>query len=187
MTRFWEPLPDERARELVSEWGAVPVSERWPVIVGVAQGLDRRGRPFEALALLSAACEETSDQRAIFEMSSAAGDVAVNASEPLAAIAAAKVARRAAEELNDSELDPRWQRILGHALGDLGHVVEDPHVQAANQSRKPLKIEYEFCEAAKCIDAIAETVLNTEVFKNDRKESCFEDLMGALKRTVVGV
>ena len=25
------------------------------------------------------------------------------------------------------------------------------------------------------------------LFKNDRKESCFEDLMGALKRTVVGV
>jgi len=122
MTRFWEPLPDERARELVSDWGAVPVDELWPVIVGVVQNLDRRSRPFEALALLSAACEDTSDQRAMFEMSCTAGDVAVNASEPLAAIAATRVARRAADELDDSTLDPRWQLILGHALGDLGHV-----------------------------------------------------------------
>jgi tetratricopeptide (TPR) repeat protein len=122
MIRFWEPLSDARARELVHHWGAVPVNKLWPPIVGVAQNLVRHGRPFEALSLLSAACEETIDEKALFEMSCAAGDVAVNASEPLAAIAAAKVARRAAEELDDSDLDPRWQLILGHALGDLGHV-----------------------------------------------------------------
>jgi tetratricopeptide (TPR) repeat protein len=122
VTCFWDPLNDERARELVPEWGVVPVSELWAVIVSVAQNLDRRGRPFEALALLSAACEVTTDWRAVSEMSCAAADVAVNVSEPLAGIAAAKVARRAAEELDDSELDPRWQLILGHALGDLGHV-----------------------------------------------------------------
>jgi tetratricopeptide (TPR) repeat protein len=124
MTRFWEPLSDEQARELVADWGAVPVSELWPVIVGVAQRLDRRSRPFEALALLSAACEETSEHRAVFEMSCTAGDVAVNISESLAAIAAARVAQRVADELDDSELAPRWQLILGHALGDLGHVDE---------------------------------------------------------------
>lgn len=78
-------------------------------------------------------------------------------------------------------------RYLKRSLGDLGFIVEDPHVQAANQLRKPFKLEYDFCEASQCLNAIAETILHTEVFKNDRKDSCFEDLMGALKRTVVGV
>lgn len=78
-------------------------------------------------------------------------------------------------------------KYLKSQLGDLGYIVEDPHVKAANQIRKPFKLEYGFCEASKCIDSIAEIILNTDVFKNNRKESCFEDLMGALKRTVVGV
>ena len=79
------------------------------------------------------------------------------------------------------------RKHLRRSLGDLGYIMSDPHIAAANQSRKPFKLAYGFCEASKCLDAIAETILNTEVFKNDRKESCFEDLMGALKRTVVGV
>jgi tetratricopeptide (TPR) repeat protein len=122
MTRFWEPLSADGARELVPDWGTVPISDLWPTIISVAQDLDRRGRPFEALSLLSAACEETIDEKALFEMSCTAGDVAVNISESLAATAAARVAQRAADELDDSELAPRWQLILGHALGDLGHV-----------------------------------------------------------------
>lgn len=78
-------------------------------------------------------------------------------------------------------------KYLRAPLGDLGYIVEDPHVLGANQTRKPLMLEYGFSEAARCIEAITETILNAEVFKNDRKESCFDDLMGALKRSVVGV
>jgi flagellar biosynthesis protein FlhG len=78
-------------------------------------------------------------------------------------------------------------KYLKNGLGDLGYIVEDQHVQAANQIRKPYKLEYEFCEASQCLNMIADTILHTEVFRNDRKDSCFEDLMGALKRTVVGV
>ena len=78
-------------------------------------------------------------------------------------------------------------KYLKTRLGDLGYIVEDQHIQAANQQRRPFKLEYDTCEASRCMDSIAETILHAEVFRNDRKQSCFEDLMGALKRTVVGV
>jgi flagellar biosynthesis protein FlhG len=86
-----------------------------------------------------------------------------------------------------NRLNTAVSKHLKTPLGDLGYVVDDPHVMAANQVRKPFKLEYRHCEAAQCLDAIASTILHSGIFKNDRKESCFEDLMGALKRTVVGV
>ncbi len=76
---------------------------------------------------------------------------------------------------------------LNTPLGDLGFIIEDPKVEAANQARKPLLMEHPDCEAAKNIMAIAETVLHGEVFRNQVKESSFEDLMGALKRSFAGV
>jgi flagellar biosynthesis protein FlhG len=79
------------------------------------------------------------------------------------------------------------RKYLHYSLGDLGFIVQDPRVETSCQTRRPLLIDYPQCEAAKCIRAIAETVLNTSVFVNDRKDSAFGDLMGALKRTVVGV
>ncbi|MCH8332949.1 P-loop NTPase [Candidatus Sumerlaeota bacterium] len=85
-----------------------------------------------------------------------------------------------------NRLNGAAEKYLKTSLGDLGYVVEDPHVVAANQLRKPFKLEYRFCAAAKCLDHIAETILHTEVFRNSRKQSCFDDLMGALRRTVVG-
>lgn len=75
---------------------------------------------------------------------------------------------------------------LNRQLGDLGYVTSDPRVMNANQSRKPLLLDSPECEAAKCVRAIADTILNGEVFRNTAKESGFEDLMGALKRQVVG-
>jgi flagellar biosynthesis protein FlhG len=51
----------------------------------------------------------------------------------------------------------------------------------------PYMLEYNYSEAAQCTRAVAETILHEGIFRNDRKESCFEDLMGALKRSVVGV
>jgi flagellar biosynthesis protein FlhG len=76
---------------------------------------------------------------------------------------------------------------LKYELKDLGFVVRDNHMEASGQLRKPLMLEYPGCESAKCFRAIATTVLETNVFVNDAKESSFGDLMGALKRTMVGV
>ena len=78
-------------------------------------------------------------------------------------------------------------KYLKYPLGDLGYVVEDHHIETACQVRRPLMLEYPECEAAKCIRAIANTILNTNVFVNEQKESSFGDMMGALKRTMVGV
>lgn len=78
-------------------------------------------------------------------------------------------------------------KYLKAPLGDLGYIIEDNHVSAANQIRKPFMLEYQYSEAAQCVKAIAETILHDGIFRNERKDSCFEDLMGALKRTVVGV
>ncbi len=61
MTRFWEPLSDERARVLVKGWGMVPIESLRRVVVNVARRSDRGGRPFETLGLLSAACQSVSD------------------------------------------------------------------------------------------------------------------------------
>lgn len=79
------------------------------------------------------------------------------------------------------------QKYLHAPLGDLGYIIQDQHIEAANQTRKPFMLEYNFCEAAQCVNSIAETILHDQIFRNQRKESCFEDLMGALKRNVVGV
>ncbi len=79
------------------------------------------------------------------------------------------------------------RKYLKYPLGDLGYVVEDQHIETACQVRRPLMLEYPDCEAAKCVRAIADTILNTNVFVNEHKESSFGDMMGALKRTMVGV
>ena len=85
-----------------------------------------------------------------------------------------------------NRLNSAVKKHLRTALGDLGYIIDDPHVKAANQIRKPFALEYSFCEAAQCLQAIAQTILHADLFRNQRKESHFEDLMGALKRTVVG-
>lgn len=79
------------------------------------------------------------------------------------------------------------KKYLKYPLGDLGYIVEDPKMDKAVQARRPLMLDDPDCEAAQCISSIANTILETSVFVNDRKESHFDDLMGALKRTVVGV
>jgi flagellar biosynthesis protein FlhG len=86
-----------------------------------------------------------------------------------------------------NRINTATQKYLRYSLGDLGYIVNDPRVEASCQTRKPLVLGYPNCEAAKCVRAIADTIMNTNVFVNERKESSFGDLMGALKRTVVGV
>ncbi len=85
-----------------------------------------------------------------------------------------------------NRINTATRKYLQYELGDLGYIVSDEHVERSCQARKPLMLEHGNCEAAKCIRAIADTVMNTDVFVNQRKGSGFEDLMGALKRTVVG-
>ena len=90
MTRFWEPLSDERAGVLVKGWGTVPTERpRWAVM-DVARRVDRTGRPFEALALLSAGCESATDRSAVADLAMVAAEVAANCAEPLAASAATR-------------------------------------------------------------------------------------------------
>lgn len=86
-----------------------------------------------------------------------------------------------------NRINTACKKYLRYPLGDLGFIVTDNHIEAACQTRRPVFLEYPTSEASKCIRAIANTVLNTKVFVNERKQSSFDDLMGALKRTVVGV
>jgi flagellar biosynthesis protein FlhG len=86
-----------------------------------------------------------------------------------------------------NRINSATRKYLRYPLGDLGYIVFDKHIEAASQSRRPMQLQYPNCEAAKCVRAIADTILNTNVFVNDRKDSSFGDMMGALKRTVVGV
>jgi tetratricopeptide (TPR) repeat protein len=123
MTRFWEPLTDERAILLVKGWGTVPTESLRFVVANVARRLDRKGGPFEALGLLSAACESVTDPSAVAELAVQAAEVAANCSEPLTAIAAIRVACNATSD-SRGEVGPDWCLVQGHALGDLGHVEE---------------------------------------------------------------
>jgi flagellar biosynthesis protein FlhG len=85
-----------------------------------------------------------------------------------------------------NRLDTTTRQNLDYALGDLGYVLQDKAVLAANQVRKPLLLAFPDTPAAQSLMRVAETVLDAKVFKNTRKQSCFDDLMGALKRTMIG-
>lgn len=78
------------------------------------------------------------------------------------------------------------EKFLNYTLGDLGYIVSDDYVQAANQLRKPLLLSYPTSPSAQCVKGITDIVMSDRVFVNTRKESSFQDLMGALRRTMVG-
>ncbi|HPB30041.1 MAG TPA: P-loop NTPase [Candidatus Sumerlaeota bacterium] len=78
------------------------------------------------------------------------------------------------------------EKYLNYSLGDLGYIVSDEYVMAANQQRIPLLLSMADAPSAQCIQAIARTILDDNVFVNTRKESSFQDLMGALRRTMAG-
>ncbi len=86
-----------------------------------------------------------------------------------------------------NRIDTATRQHLNYALADLGWVVEDDYIKKANQLRKPLVCEFPYAPSAQCIAAITETILQERAFKNTRKESSFADLMGALRKTMVGV
>jgi flagellar biosynthesis protein FlhG len=85
-----------------------------------------------------------------------------------------------------NRLDTAARKYLDYPLGDLGYIVEDEYVQAANQARKPLLLSFPHAPSSRCLLQVAETVLNAKIFKNESKQSSFHDIMGALKRTMVG-
>ena len=60
--------------------------------------MDRTGRPFEAMGLLAAACESTSNPSVVADFAMVAAEVAVNCSRPLVANAAIRLARDATRE-----------------------------------------------------------------------------------------
>ena len=74
---------------------------------------------------------------------------------------------------------------LKYRLGDLGYIIEDPNIKSSNRLHKVFKIEHANSPAAHCLNTVAETILHAEVFRNERKESAFRGLIGALKRTFV--
>ena len=129
MTRFWEPLSNKHACALVEGWGVVPIERLRSQVVGQAHRLDRSGRPFEALALLSAGCESLSDPSVVAELAMVAAEVAANCAEPIAALAATRLAHDALRE-SGANAGPDWCLLQGHALGDLGHVEEAVEIYA---------------------------------------------------------
>lgn len=78
------------------------------------------------------------------------------------------------------------EKHLDYGLGDLGHIVRDDNVQVANQLRRPLVLSCPEAPAAQCIEAITETILNEDVFKNHKKQSAFAEVLGAIKRNMAG-
>ena len=86
-----------------------------------------------------------------------------------------------------NRLDSATRQYLDYSLADLGWIADDPKMKEANQLRRPLVLEFPFAPASQCIAGIADTILQERAFKNTRKESSFADLMGALRKTMVGV
>ncbi|MFH0794560.1 MAG: P-loop NTPase, partial [bacterium] len=86
-----------------------------------------------------------------------------------------------------NRINEATEKHLRYTLGDLGFILDDEHMMAANQSRRPVLLSYPNSPAAGCIRSILDTLLNERVFVNLRKESSFQDLMGALRRNMVGV
>jgi flagellar biosynthesis protein FlhG len=78
------------------------------------------------------------------------------------------------------------QKHLKYKLGDLGYIVEDEVVRLANQQRCPLVRLFPESKPGRCFEQVVMTLLNEQVFKNRRKESSFEDILGALKRSMAG-
>lgn len=79
------------------------------------------------------------------------------------------------------------QKFLQYTLRDLGYIIDDEMLKMSNQNRRPLMLDFPDAPSARNIRAIVDTIMNRNIFKNVKKESSFHDLMGAIKRTMVGV
>jgi flagellar biosynthesis protein FlhG len=78
------------------------------------------------------------------------------------------------------------KKVLKYELNDLGHIEASEHMRTATDQRKPVVFAYPHAPVTRCFRQITDTIFNGNVFVNDRKESSFADLMGALKRNMAG-
>ena len=85
-----------------------------------------------------------------------------------------------------NKLQTASRQVLGYELNDLGFVVESEHMKVATEQRKPVVFAYPNAPVSRCFRQIVDSVFNHKVFANERKESSFADLMGALKRNMTG-
>jgi flagellar biosynthesis protein FlhG len=85
-----------------------------------------------------------------------------------------------------NKLQTATRKVLKYELNDLGHLVKSEQMRVATEQRKPVVFAYPHCEVSRNFREIVNTVFNTDVFVNERKESSFADLMGALKRNMTG-
>ncbi|MGB9691315.1 MAG: P-loop NTPase [Candidatus Sumerlaeaceae bacterium] len=83
-----------------------------------------------------------------------------------------------------NKLQAAMRKVLNYELNDLGYLVTSEQMRVATEQRRPVVFAYPHSEITHNFRAIVDTIFNTRVFVNERKESSFADLMGALKRSM---
>ncbi len=86
-----------------------------------------------------------------------------------------------------NKLQAASRQVLNYDLNDLGYVVASEQMKVATEKRTPVVFAYPNDPVTHCFKRIVDTVFNHNVFMNERKESSFSDLMGALKRNMTGL
>lgn len=85
-----------------------------------------------------------------------------------------------------NKLQLATRKVLKYELNDLGYLVASDHMKVATEQRKPVVLAYPQVPVTRCFREIVDTIFNAKVFQNEKKESSFGDLMGALKRNMAG-
>ena len=85
-----------------------------------------------------------------------------------------------------NKLQQAAKKVLRYDLNDLGHIEQSEHMKVATEQRRPVVLAYPHAPVTRNFRQVVDTVFNQKVFANDRKESSFSDLMGALKRNMTG-
>lgn len=85
-----------------------------------------------------------------------------------------------------NKLDTAARKVLNYELNDLGYIVDSEHMRIASEQRRPVVFAFPHVPVTRCFQQVVQTIFHEKVFMNDRKESSFADLMGALKRNMTG-
>ncbi len=85
-----------------------------------------------------------------------------------------------------NKIQAATRKVLNYELNDLGYLVNSEQMRVATEQRVPVVFAYPHAEITRNFRNIVDTIFNTRVFVNERKESSFADLMGALKRNMAG-
>ena len=83
-----------------------------------------------------------------------------------------------------NKLQAATRKALNYELNDLGYLTNSEQMRVATEQRRPVVFAYPHSEITRNFRDIVDTIFNTRVFVNERKESSFADLMGALKRSM---